>query len=155
MIALQRAAIGGRIRAFDAKTVAWKPPPAPVPRPVVAPEPEPVPEPPRPSNPHWFEILEFETAIQRIQRIVGEHFSVSVRDIVSARRDKFIVVPRQIAMYLAKMTTPKSLPAIGRCFGGRDHTTVLHSIYRVEKQMEDPAFTATVALLRAKVETAE
>ena len=57
---------------------------------------------------------------------------VSRQDLVSARRTKVIVRPRQIAMYLSKTLTPRSLPEIGRRFGNRDHTTVLHAVRKVE-----------------------
>ena len=61
--------------------------------------------------------------IEDIQRIVSKHFNVSRADLLSSRRTRAIVRPRQIAMYLAKILTPRSLPEIGRRFGGRDHTT--------------------------------
>jgi len=71
--------------------------------------------------------------IEDIQRIVARHYNVSKSDLLSARRTKVIVRPRQIAMYLAKTMTPRSLPEIGRRFGGRDHTTVLHAVRKIEE----------------------
>ncbi|MDR3488751.1 MAG: chromosomal replication initiator protein DnaA [Bradyrhizobium sp.] len=71
--------------------------------------------------------------IEEIQRLVAKHFNVSRDDILSARRTAGVVRPRQIAMYLAKVMTLRSLPEIGRRFGGRDHTTVLHAIRRMEE----------------------
>lgn len=65
--------------------------------------------------------------VEEIQRVVARHFNISREDMVSARRTRVIVRPRQIAMFVAKMHTPRSLPEIGRRFGGRDHTTVLHA----------------------------
>ena len=70
--------------------------------------------------------------VEDIQRVVCQHFNVSREDLVSARRTKVIVHPRQIAMYLSKTLTPRSLPEIGRRFGHRDHTTVLHAVRKVE-----------------------
>ena len=70
--------------------------------------------------------------IEDIQRIVSKHYNVSKADLLSARRTRTIVRPRQIAMYLAKVLTPRSLPEIGRRFGNRDHTTVLHAVRKIE-----------------------
>ena len=67
-----------------------------------------------------------------VQRIVARHYNVSKQDLLSNRRTRTIVKPRQVAMYLAKMMTPRSLPEIGRRFGGRDHTTVLHAVRKIE-----------------------
>lgn len=71
--------------------------------------------------------------IEDIQRVTSQHFSVSRQDLVSSRRTRVIVRPRQIAMYLSKTLTPRSLPEIGRRFGNRDHTTVLHAVRKVEE----------------------
>lgn len=70
--------------------------------------------------------------IEDIQRIVARHYSVSKTELLSNRRTRTIVRPRQIAMYLSKVLTPRSLPEIGRRFGGRDHTTVLHAVRKIE-----------------------
>ncbi len=70
--------------------------------------------------------------IEEIQKLVATHFNVSRADILSSRRTANVVRPRQIAMYLSKMMTPRSLPEIGRRFGGRDHTTVLHAVRKIE-----------------------
>jgi chromosomal replication initiator protein len=70
--------------------------------------------------------------IEEIQRIVARHYNVSKQDLLSNRRTRIIVKPRQVAMYLAKTMTPRSLPEIGRRFGGRDHTTVLHAVRKIE-----------------------
>ncbi len=75
--------------------------------------------------------------IEDIQKVVSQHFSVSRNDLLSNRRTRIIVRPRQIAMYLSKVLTPRSLPEIGRRFGGRDHTTVLHAVRKVEKMSAD------------------
>ncbi|MQB22027.1 chromosomal replication initiator protein DnaA [Agrobacterium tumefaciens] len=71
--------------------------------------------------------------IEDIQRIVARHYNVSRQELVSNRRTRVIVKPRQVAMYLAKMLTPRSFPEIGRRFGGRDHTTVLHAVRKIEE----------------------
>lgn len=70
--------------------------------------------------------------IEDIQRVVARHYNVSKTELLSNRRTRTIVKPRQVAMYLAKVLTPRSLPEIGRRFGGRDHTTVLHAVRKIE-----------------------
>ncbi|TIX77479.1 MAG: chromosomal replication initiator protein DnaA, partial [Mesorhizobium sp.] len=70
--------------------------------------------------------------IEDIQRIVARHYNVSKTELLSNRRTRTIVKPRQVAMYLSKVMTPRSLPEIGRRFGGRDHTTVLHAVRKIE-----------------------
>lgn len=75
--------------------------------------------------------------IEDILRIVSRHYKVARNDLLSSRRSRDVVRPRQIAMYLAKSLTSRSLPEIGRRFGGRDHTTVLHSVRKVEQMMKD------------------
>ena len=70
--------------------------------------------------------------IEDIQKLVATHYNVSRADILSSRRTATVVRPRQIAMYLAKVLTLRSLPEIGRRFGGRDHTTVLHAVRKIE-----------------------
>lgn len=70
--------------------------------------------------------------IEDIQRIVAQHYNVSRADLLSARRTATVVRPRQVAIYLAKIMTLRSLPEIGRRFGGRDHTTVLHAVRKIE-----------------------
>jgi chromosomal replication initiator protein len=71
--------------------------------------------------------------IDEIQKRVCEHFRIRTAEMVSARRAREVARPRQIAMYLAKQLTPRSLPEIGRRFGGRDHTTVIHAVRQIEK----------------------
>lgn len=75
--------------------------------------------------------------IEDILKIVSRHFKVPRNDLLSSRRSRDVVRPRQIAMYLAKSLTQRSLPEIGRRFGGRDHTTVLHSVRKVEQLIKD------------------
>ena len=75
--------------------------------------------------------------IDDILRIVSKHFGVNRSDLLSSRRNRSIVRPRQIGMYLAKQLTSRSLPEIGRRFGNRDHTTVLHAIRKIDQLMKD------------------
>ncbi len=87
--------------------------------------------------------------IEDIQRIVARQFNVTKNDLLSSRRTRVIVRPRQIAMYLAKMMTPRSLPEIGRRFGGRDHTTVLHAVRKIEElTSKDQQMAHEVELLK-------
>jgi chromosomal replication initiator protein len=74
--------------------------------------------------------------IEDILKVVSRHFGVSKGDILSQRRHRSVVWPRQIGMYLAKQLTSRSLPEIGRRFGNRDHTTVLHAIRKIEGELE-------------------
>jgi chromosomal replication initiator protein len=87
--------------------------------------------------------------IEDIQRIVSRHYNVSRQELVSNRRTRVIVKPRQIAMYLAKTLTPRSFPEIGRRFGGRDHTTVLHAVRKIEDLIgKDVKLSHEVELLK-------
>jgi chromosomal replication initiator protein len=87
--------------------------------------------------------------IDEIQKKVAEHYNVRVADMHSARRARAVARPRQVAMYLAKQLTPRSLPEIGRKFGGRDHTTVIHAVKKIEElSAYDAAFREDVDLLR-------
>jgi chromosomal replication initiator protein len=87
--------------------------------------------------------------IDEIQKKVAEHYNVRISDMASARRARAVARPRQVAMYLAKTLTARSLPEIGRKFGGRDHTTVMHAVKKVEElRAGDPAFAEDVDLLK-------
>ncbi|MHA7969487.1 chromosomal replication initiator protein DnaA [Rhizobium sp. CAU 1783] len=87
--------------------------------------------------------------IEDIQRIVARHYNVSRQELVSNRRTRVIVKPRQIAMYLSKTLTPRSFPEIGRRFGGRDHTTVLHAVRKIEELVgEDTKLSHEIELLK-------
>lgn len=91
--------------------------------------------------------------IDDILKIVGRHFNVGRTDLLSPRRARSVVVPRQIGMYLAKKMTARSLPEIGRRFGGRDHSTVLHAVRKIEDQIKtDDKLAREVALLIRLVE---
>jgi chromosomal replication initiator protein len=87
--------------------------------------------------------------IEDIQKMVATRYNVSRADILSERRTAAVVKPRQIAMYLSKSLTPRSLPEIGRRFGGRDHTTVLHAVRKIEKAVgEDRSLNDEVELIK-------
>ena len=87
--------------------------------------------------------------IEDIQRVVSKHFNVTKADLLSARRTRTVVRPRQIAMYLAKALTPRSLPEIGRRFGNRDHTTVLHAVRKIEEMATaDRGFADEIEMLK-------
>lgn len=87
--------------------------------------------------------------IEDIQRVVAKHYNVSRQELVSNRRTRVIVKPRQIAMYLAKALTPRSFPEIGRRFGGRDHTTVLHAVRKIEELISgDSKLSHEIELLK-------
>jgi chromosomal replication initiator protein len=73
-----------------------------------------------------------KVTLDHIQDCVVVHYGIDMSDLLSAKRDRRLVMPRQIAMYLAKQLTPLSLPDLGRAFGGRDHTTVLHAVRKIE-----------------------
>ena len=92
--------------------------------------------------------------IEEIQRKVAEHYNIRLTDMSSARRARNVARPRQVAMYLAKQLTSRSLPEIGRRFGNRDHTTVTHAVSRVTELMQaDGSFAEDVELLRRMLET--
>ena len=92
--------------------------------------------------------------IEEIQKRVAEHFSIRLADMHSARRARAVARPRQVAMYLCKQLTPRSLPEIGRKFGGRDHTTVMHAVRKIEElRAIDPNLSEDIELLRKMLET--
>ncbi|MGE5766549.1 MAG: chromosomal replication initiator protein DnaA [Bacteroidota bacterium] len=91
--------------------------------------------------------------IEEIQKRVSAHFNVRIADMHSARRARAVARPRQVAMYLSKQLTSRSLPEIGRKFGGRDHTTVMHAVRKVEElKATDASFAEDVELLRRMLE---
>ncbi len=92
--------------------------------------------------------------IEQIQKKVSENFNVKMSDMSSARRSRTVVRPRQIAMYLSKSLTSRSLPEIGRRFGNRDHTTVIHAVKKVEELRNiDVSFDEDVELLIRMLES--
>ena len=92
--------------------------------------------------------------IDDIQRKVADYYNIRLSDLLSARRSRTIARPRQVAMYLSKLLTTRSLPEIGRKFGGRDHTTVIHAVKRIENlQDSDAAIQEEVDILSRALES--
>ena len=92
--------------------------------------------------------------IEEIQKRVSDYYNIRVAEMSSARRAQMVARPRQVAMYLAKQLTSRSLPEIGRKFGNRDHTTVMHAIKKVDQLSQaDPSFAEDVELLRRMLES--
>tara|TARA_B100001121_G_scaffold309262_1_gene335567 strand:+ start:217 stop:1632 length:1416 start_codon:yes stop_codon:yes gene_type:complete len=97
-------------------------------------------------------INEKNVTIDNIQTIVCKYFKISKNEMLSSRRSRYLVRPRQTAIYLAKMLTSKSLPEIGRCFANRDHTTVIHSVKTIEKlRKEDAELNLKIDTLKNKI----
>jgi len=97
-------------------------------------------------------INENKVSIDNIQTIVCKYFKISKNEMLSSRRSRYLVRPRQTAIYLAKMLTSKSLPEIGRCFSNRDHTTVIHSVKTIEKlRKEDNELNIKIENLKNKI----
>jgi hypothetical protein len=130
--------------------------------PPIPPEPEPAPvaapiEPEQPTKrPYWFWMIAEPQRryppVKVIQHAVADHYGVTVHEILSPRRTAKVVMPRQIAMYLAKKLTLKSLPEVGRRFGGRDHTTVMHAVRKIESlAQEDESLSAELSALSAAI----
>jgi len=108
----------------------------------------------------WFGDLVSATAprpegpprIAFIQAIVAKSYGMTTLDMVSQCRTRDVVLPRQIAMYLAKNMTPRAYPEIGRRFGGRDHTTVIHAIRKIGARcVSDPEFAGRINALKAEI----
>lgn len=96
--------------------------------------------------------IDRKTTIDEIQKKVAEYFNISVKEMQSSRRARNVARPRQIAMYLAKQLTSRSLPEIGRKFD-RDHTTVMHAVRKVEELvMEDASMAESIDSLRRSLE---
>jgi len=96
---------------------------------------------------------ERKVTIDEILRKVADHYNLRLSDLLSARRARQVARPRQVAMYLAKTLTSKSLPDIGRRFGGRDHTTVIHAVRKIEElRATDAQIAEDVELLRRMLE---
>ena len=92
---------------------------------------------------------ERRVTIDEIQKRVAEHFNIRLGEMTSDRRARAVARPRQVAMYLPKQLTTRSLPEIGRKFGGRDHTTVMHAVRKIDElKGTDPALAEDVELLR-------
>lgn len=92
--------------------------------------------------------------IDEIQKKVVEHYNIKLSDMHSPRRSRSVARPRQVAMYLAKSITTRSLPEIGRKFGGRDHTTVMHAVKKIEElKLSDVNFNEDLELLKRLIDS--
>ena len=102
-------------------------------------------------RPH-LSVTERKVTVDMIQKAVAEHYALKQADLISERRARAVARPRQVAMWLAKQITTRSLPDIGRRFGGRDHTTVLHAVRRIEAlKAEDTTIARDVDVLLRKL----
>ncbi len=96
---------------------------------------------------------ERKISIDEIQRKVAEHYNIRLSDMIGPKRVRNFARPRQVAMYLCKQLTSRSLPEIGRRFGGRDHTTVMHGVKRIEElRLQDGQIDEDVEMLRRALE---
>ena len=96
---------------------------------------------------------ERKISIEEIQRKVAEHYNIRLSDMIGPKRLRTFARPRQIAMYLCKQLTRRSLPEIGRRFGGRDHTTVMHGVKRIEElRIQDGQIDEDIEMLRRALE---
>ena len=113
----------------------------PEPEPVIAAEPEPAPEPIIKYGPGHY---------VHIQRVVAKHYGITRVELLGPSHRQKYSLPRQVAMYLCHVNGTRTLPEIGRRFGGRDHTTVLHAVRKIERWVEQDLFDmpATIAKLR-------
>ncbi|WP_299362177.1 chromosomal replication initiator protein DnaA [uncultured Paracoccus sp.] len=94
-----------------------------------------------------------KVSIEEIQRKVAEHYNIRLSDMIGPKRVRTLARPRQIAMYLSKQMTSRSLPEIGRRFGGRDHTTIMHGVRKIEElRGEDRSLAEDIDLLRRTLE---
>ena len=97
-------------------------------------------------------LSENKVTIDSIQTIVCKFFKISKNEMLSARRSRYLVRPRQTAIYLSKLLTSKSLPEIGRAFSNRDHTTVIHSVKTIDKlRQEDKELSYNIDNLKNKI----
>jgi chromosomal replication initiator protein len=102
---------------------------------------------------HSLEGSQQPLSIATVQQVVSEHFSLTVPELIARKRTRQLVFPRQIAMYLCREMLNSSFPSIARAFGGKDHSTVIHSCGKVREQMKDTAVEALVNELAARLRT--
>ncbi len=103
-------------------------------------------------RPHLAKGADRRITVDEIQKATAEHYALKQADLLSERRTRAVARPRQLAMYLAKTLTTRSYPDIGRRFGGRDHTTVLHAVRRIEAlRTADPAIAADIEAVTRKL----
>ena len=97
-------------------------------------------------------LSENKVTIDLIQTLVCKFFKISKNEMISSRRSRYLVRPRQTAIYLSKLLTSKSLPEIGRSFSNRDHTTVIHSVKTIERlRKEDSELNVNIDSLKNKI----
>tara|TARA_Y100000591_G_C21704038_1_gene629791 strand:- start:538 stop:1020 length:483 start_codon:yes stop_codon:yes gene_type:complete len=97
-------------------------------------------------------LIENKVTIDLIQTLVCKYFKISKNEMLSSRRSRYLVRPRQTAIYLTKILTSKSLPEIGREFSNRDHTTIIHSVKTIEKLKEkDPEMSDNISKLKNQI----
>jgi len=95
-----------------------------------------------------------EITVEEIQKVVAQYFNIKISDLKSAKRLKALVLPRQIAMYIARQLTSCSYPEIGEKFGGKDHSTIIHAIKKIDKKIEeDMQLSSTINSLRQTMES--
>ena len=98
-------------------------------------------------------VSERKITVEEIQRKVSEHYNIRLSDMIGPKRMRSYARPRQVAMYLSKLLTSRSLPEIGRRFGGRDHTTVMHGVKGIEDlQIQDGQVAEDLEMLRRALE---
>lgn len=155
MTSLQAAIMRAKCASFPIKVI-------PVPKPPKYRDYQPTPQSHRPlvteitiATPKEWAAVKFPpNPILEIQKAVAEHFKFKngVHDLLAHRRVRKMVRPRQIAIYLCRELTLKSLPEIGRKFAGRDHTTILHSVRKIEELIQtNPAWAAEVEVIRRRI----
>ena len=97
---------------------------------------------------------ERKISVEEIQRQVADHYNIRLSDMIGPKRLRAFARPRQVAMYLCKQMTSRSLPEIGRRFGGRDHTTVMHGVKRIDElQLQDAQISEDLEILRRTLES--
>lgn len=105
-------------------------------------------------RPHLSKGGDRRVTVDEIQKATADHFALRQADLLSERRTRAVARPRQLAMYLAKTLTTRSYPDIGRRFGGRDHTTVLHAVRRIEQlKAEDPGLAADIEAVTRRLKS--
>ncbi|MET4101168.1 chromosomal replication initiator protein [Roseovarius sp. MBR-78] len=97
--------------------------------------------------------FERKVSVEEIKRKVADHYNIRLSDLVGPKRTRCFARPRQVAMYLSKHLTSRSLPEIGRSFGGRDHTTIMHGVKRIDElRLKDAQIADDIELLRRSLE---
>ena len=155
----QQLAVERRARLMRLGAIPTKPVAKPTEAALLQPKPEPIIFVPPVESFYpsmWFWDLvssdgKMQPTIKNIQMLVSAKYGVAISEIVSARRDKSVILPRHVAFYLVKQLTTYSYPVIGRYFGGRDHSTIIHAVQKVEARMQsEPDLRRDVMSLRER-----